>query len=57
MLTLGSVEGHIKGAGVDLVLALHLVPYSWHILGVYLQQIMPEFVECFKSGLLPSCLL
>ena len=41
---LGSVEGHIKGAGAGLAVALPLVSCSWRVVGVYLQQTVPEFV-------------
>ena len=42
---LGSVEGLIKGAGVGLAVAFLLVPCSWHVLGVYRRQTVPEFAE------------
>ena len=47
---LGSVGRHIQGAGVRLAVAFLLVPCSWHVLGVYLQQTVLEFVERAESG-------
>ena len=51
---LGSAGRHIKGAGLDLAVALLLVPSSWHLLGVNLQQTVLEFVGRAESGLFPS---
>ena len=45
-----------QGTGVGLEVALPLLPCSWHLLGVYLQQTLPEFVERAESSLLPSLL-
>ena len=56
LLMLGSVERHIKGAGASLVVTFLLIPCSWHILGVFLQQTMLEFVEHAESGFVPSWL-
>ena len=51
---LGSVQGHIKSAGVGQAVAVRLAPGSWHVRGVYLQQTMPEFVQRALSSFLPS---
>ena len=53
---LSSVEGHTNDqrSRVGLAVAFLLVPCSWHVLGVYLQQTVPELVEHSEYGLLPS---